>query len=208
MVVAWNRWRGARALFQSNKRPGTTVRYRAADGEKQGRLAPVKQAGGNTHVMFDELVGLECGSQEDQQGLGGYSLHPESCRWLSWSNPDPDPPDLNAGFAEGHAGDFMITAPPPPPPATAAGGSSQGGSRQPPRLIQQGNLTQPHAIPKQVAVFKEEALRSHRSLPVQQAVKDCWADWAVAASWAMPGLGRRSSIAPPPAAPKTPAIAS
>jgi len=52
----------------------------------------------------------------------------------------------------------MITAPPPPPPPPPPPAEAPKVIKQPPRLIQQGVLTAPHAIPKQVAVFKEEAL--------------------------------------------------
>src|SRR4029077_12699719 len=51
----------------------------------------------------------------------------------------------------------MITAPPPPPPPPPPPAEAPKVIKQPPRLIQQGVLTAPKAIPKQVAVFKEEA---------------------------------------------------
>jgi protein TonB len=52
----------------------------------------------------------------------------------------------------------LLIAPPPPPPPPPPPAEAPKVIKQPPRLIQQGKLTQPHAIPKQVAIFKEEAL--------------------------------------------------
>ncbi len=94
----------------------------------------------------------------------------------------------------------MITAPPPPPPPPPPPAAAPKVVRQPPRLIQQGKLTQPHAIPKQVAVFKEEALP-----PEPPAAGGEGLLGGLGGGDILGGLGSAASgIAPPPAAPKTP----
>jgi len=89
----------------------------------------------------------------------------------------------------------MITAPPPPPPPPPPPAEAPKVIKQPPRLIQQGVLTAPHAIPKQVAVFKEEALPPE---PPPAA-----ADLLGGGGDILAGLGAAATgVAPPP--PKAP----
>jgi protein TonB len=53
---------------------------------------------------------------------------------------------------------LLVAPPPPPPPPPPPAEAPKVVKVQPARLITQGKLTQPHAIPKQVAVFKEAEL--------------------------------------------------
>jgi protein TonB len=90
----------------------------------------------------------------------------------------------------------MITAPPPPPPPPPPPAAAPKVVRQPPRLIQQGKLMQPHAIPKQVAVFKEEALPPEPPAATGEGILGGTGD-------VLGGFGASASgIAPPPPAPK------
>ena len=89
----------------------------------------------------------------------------------------------------------MLTAPPPPPPPPPPPAEAPKVIKQPPRLIQQGVLTAPHAIPKQVAIFKEEALPPEPPPASTNLLGGFGGD-------ILGGLGAGSSGAPPP--PKQP----
>jgi protein TonB len=91
----------------------------------------------------------------------------------------------------------MLTAPPPPPPPPPPPAEAPKVIKQPPRLIQQGVLTAPHAIPKQVAIFKEEALPPEPPPAAAGLLGGLGGD-------ILGGLGAGSSGAAPPPPPKTP----
>jgi periplasmic protein TonB len=93
----------------------------------------------------------------------------------------------------------MITAPPPPPPPPPPPAAEAPKIvRQPPRLITQGKLMQPHAIPKQVAVFKEEALPPEPPAAAEGLLG------GLGSGDILGGLGNVASGVAPPPAPKTP----
>ena len=95
---------------------------------------------------------------------------------------------------------LLIAPPPPPPPPPPPAAEAPKIVKPVARLIQQGKLMQPRAIPKQVAVFKEA------ELPPEAPVDDGGVLGGVDGGL-LGGLGAGPAVAappppPPPAAPK------
>jgi protein TonB len=91
---------------------------------------------------------------------------------------------------------LIAPPPPPPPPPPPAEIPKTQVVRQPPRLIQQGVLVQPRAIPREVVIFQEEALPPEPPPTSAGILGGLGGDL-------LGGLGADASgLAPPP--PKTP----
>ena len=105
--------------------------------------------------MFDELLESTLGKEENQQRLDGHSFR-HCPGHLSW-RPDFDSVDLYRGAPEGDALHLAHRPAASSAPAPSAAGCEDV-VKPVARLIQAGKLMQPRAIPKEVAVFKEDAL--------------------------------------------------
>ena len=94
--------------------------------------------------MFDELV-ESCAVKKKTNKGGQSSLH--LCSGGSSGRPGFDSSDLHASLAQGDARD-PVTAPPPPPPPPPPPTEAPKVIKPVARLLSQGKLTQPRAIPK------------------------------------------------------------
>jgi periplasmic protein TonB len=91
---------------------------------------------------------------------------------------------------------LVAPPPPPPPPPPPQEIKTQVVVKQPPRLITQGKLVAPRAIPREVVVFREEALPPEPPASNEGILGGLGGD-------ILGGLGADASgLAPPP--PKTP----
>jgi len=91
----------------------------------------------------------------------------------------------------------MITAPPPPPPPPPPPTEAPKVIKPVARLLSQGKLTQPRAIPKQVAVFKEA------ELPPEAPIAAGGVLGGLDSGGLLGGLGSGPAVAaPPPPPPK------
>jgi protein TonB len=91
---------------------------------------------------------------------------------------------------------LVAPPPPPPPPPPPQEIKTQVVVKQPPRLITQGKLVAPRAIPKEVVVFREEALPPEPPASTEGILGGLGGD-------ILGGLGADASgLAPPP--PKAP----
>lgn len=89
----------------------------------------------------------------------------------------------------------LLIAPPPPPPPPPPPAVVKTVIKPVARLITSGKLTQPHSIPKEVAVFKEAELPPDVINPAGQTG---------GVFGGIPGQGMVSAVAPPPPKPTAP----
>jgi protein TonB len=94
----------------------------------------------------------------------------------------------------------LLVAPPPPPPPPPPPAATPTVVKPVARLLNQGVLTQPKAIPKQVAVFKEAALPPDTVGGVAGGID-------LGGGGLLGGLSGASGAAPPPPPPPPPPVA-